>query len=154
MAAVLRKLPYIQAELASAWPPGRRRLHENLVTGAQRVYRPEFGGAAPAKPGDVRCGVRPGQYPAELAAWLAQADFVFHLAGVNRPQTEDEFQTGNVDFTAQVCERLLALGRPTPLVLSSSIQAELDNPYGQQAPGGACAGRYAEQSGARCRITG
>ena len=74
--------------------------------------------------------------PDELGALLAQADIVYHLAGVNRPQTEAEFITGNVDLTTQLCDRLLALGKATPVVLSSSIQAELDNPYGdQQAPG-------------------
>ena len=68
--------------------------------------------------------------PQELAEALAEADFVYHLAGVNRPQSEDEFRTGNVDLPAQVCNGLLALGKATPIVLSSSVQAALDNPYG------------------------
>lgn len=90
---------------------------------------------------------------AELERWLAEADFVFHLAGVNRPQVVDEFQTGNVDFTAQVCERLLALGRSTPLLLSSSTQAELDNPYGaSKREAEHVVGRYAQKSGARVVI--
>jgi UDP-2-acetamido-2,6-beta-L-arabino-hexul-4-ose reductase len=66
----------------------------------------------------------------ELAAGLGRADFVFHLAGVNRPQREDEFRTGNVELTQWVCDTLLAAGNPAPVVLSSSIQAERDNPYG------------------------
>ncbi len=61
--------------------------------------------------------------------WL-QADLVFHLAGVNRPQIGRGVQTGNVDLTAQMCDLLRQAGRATPIVLSSSIQAELDNPYG------------------------
>jgi UDP-2-acetamido-2,6-beta-L-arabino-hexul-4-ose reductase len=65
-----------------------------------------------------------------LADGLATADIVFHLAGVNRPQTEADFYTGNVAFTEQICDYLLAIGRPVPLVLTSSIQAMLDNPYG------------------------
>jgi len=90
---------------------------------------------------------------AELDAWLAQADFIFHLAGVNRPQTEAEFTTGNVDLTAQICARLVELGRAIPLVLSSSIQAELDNPYGiSKRQAEEVVKRYAEQTGARVII--
>ncbi len=90
---------------------------------------------------------------AELDAWLAQADFIFHLAGVNRPQTEAEFTIGNVDLTAQICARLMELGRAVPLVLSSSIQAELDNPYGiSKRQAEEVVKRYAEQSGARVII--
>ena len=89
----------------------------------------------------------------ELGALLAQADIVYHLAGVNRPQTEAEFTTGNVDLTTQVCDRLLGLGRTIPIVLSSSIQAELDNPYGvSKRQAEAVVVRYAETSGARCTI--
>lgn len=90
---------------------------------------------------------------AELETWLADADFIFHLAGVNRPQTVDEFKTGNIDFTAEICKRLLALGRVVPLVLSSSIQADLDNPYGVSKRGAEEAvSRYAQKSGARVII--
>ncbi len=90
---------------------------------------------------------------AELDAWLAQADFIFHLAGVNRPQTEAEFTAGNVDLTAQICARLMELGRAVPLVLSSSIQAELDNPYGiSKRQAEEVVKRYAEQTGARVII--
>jgi UDP-2-acetamido-2,6-beta-L-arabino-hexul-4-ose reductase len=91
--------------------------------------------------------------PTELEAWLAQADFVFHLAGVNRPQTEDEFQTGNVDLTAHICDSLQAQGKAAPLLLSSSIQADLDNPYGQSKRlAENVVTRYAEQSGATAFI--
>lgn len=89
----------------------------------------------------------------ELETWLAAADFVFHLAGVNRPQVVDEFQTGNVDFTALVCAHLLASGRKTPLLLSSSIQAELDNPYGvSKREAENIVVRYAQESGAHAVI--
>jgi UDP-2-acetamido-2,6-beta-L-arabino-hexul-4-ose reductase len=85
----------------------------------------------------------------ELETWLAQADFVFHLAGVNRPQTEEEFQTGNVDLTAQICDYLQAEGKATPLLLSSSIQADRDNPYGQSKhTAEQVVKRYAKESGA------
>jgi UDP-2-acetamido-2,6-beta-L-arabino-hexul-4-ose reductase len=67
---------------------------------------------------------------AALEEALSQADFVIHLAGVNRPETEDEFAAGNTDFTSTVCNLLAQHGRKIPVVLSSSTQAELDNPYG------------------------
>ena len=66
----------------------------------------------------------------ELRTWLDQADIVFHLAGINRPQSVEEYQTGNADFTARICEMLRQAGRTLKIVMSSSIQAELDNPYG------------------------
>lgn len=67
---------------------------------------------------------------ADLEVQLAVADLVYHLAGVNRPQSLEEFRTGNVDLTAHMCQLLLQAARATPIVLSSSIQAERDNPYG------------------------
>jgi UDP-2-acetamido-2,6-beta-L-arabino-hexul-4-ose reductase len=66
-----------------------------------------------------------------LESGLESADLIFHLAGVNRPETENEFNKGNADFTTEVCNRLLELGRSVPIVFTSSIQAALDNPYGK-----------------------
>ena len=70
-----------------------------------------------------------GNTRAELEEWAGTCDFVFHLAGVNRPKDPAEFATGNAGFT----EELLALlaRRPVPVLLSSSIQAALDNDYGK-----------------------
>ena len=91
--------------------------------------------------------------PQELDKRLTEADLVYHLAGVNRPQSEDEFRTGNVDLTIQVCDKLLAVGRPVPLVLSSSIQALLDNPYGiSKRQAEEVVARHAQQSGARVAV--
>lgn len=70
--------------------------------------------------------------PADRLSELAQrADLVFHLAGVNRPQHEDEFKTANADLTRRLCQCLAASGRPVPVVLASSTQAELANAYGK-----------------------
>ncbi len=66
----------------------------------------------------------------ELRAALETAEFVFHLAGVNRPSDDAEFQLVNVDFTAGLCSILRELGRSVPLLYASSTQATLDNPYG------------------------
>lgn len=71
------------------------------------------------------------QSVAELQQLAARAEAIIHLAGVNRPQQESEFAAGNTDLTRQLCAGLVAAGRSVPLILSSSIQAELDNPYGR-----------------------
>jgi UDP-2-acetamido-2,6-beta-L-arabino-hexul-4-ose reductase len=68
---------------------------------------------------------------AELESYLTEADVVYHLAGVNRPETEAEFEEGNVNLTRSIV-KLLQKHNKTPLiVMTSSIQAELDNPYGR-----------------------
>jgi len=61
---------------------------------------------------------------------LARADVIYHLAGVNRPMRGEELKKGNTDLTQQICDALQRLGRSPLLVLSSSTQAALDNPYG------------------------
>ncbi|MDR0890358.1 MAG: capsular polysaccharide biosynthesis protein CapF [Oscillospiraceae bacterium] len=69
--------------------------------------------------------------PSLLHDWCAQCDFVFHLAGVNRPKDEREFAQGNRDFTQMLLDTLAKAGNACPVMLSSSIQAQMDNPYGQ-----------------------
>ena len=68
--------------------------------------------------------------PAELTPALRIADVIVHLAGVNRPQHVEEFASGNAGFTEHICRQLQALARTPKIILSSSIQAEFDNPYG------------------------
>ena len=68
--------------------------------------------------------------PSVLSDYCRDCDFVFHLAGVNRPKQVSEFKTGNVDFTAKLLACLDAHRNPCPVMLSSSSQAALDNPYG------------------------
>ena len=68
--------------------------------------------------------------PAELEALVKEVDWVFHLAGVNRPQDPAEFREGNVDLTSRLLALLQADGRGVPVVFTSSIQAARDNPYG------------------------
>jgi UDP-2-acetamido-2,6-beta-L-arabino-hexul-4-ose reductase len=68
--------------------------------------------------------------PAELEAMLGEAEVIFHLAGVNRPKNEEEFKSGNAGLTEEICAILERLGRSPKIILASSIQAELDNPYG------------------------
>lgn len=68
--------------------------------------------------------------PEELERALTQAEVIYHLAGVNRPQDPEEFRKGNVEFTRYICSSLRAHNRKPLIVLSSSIQAELENAYG------------------------
>ncbi|MCU0921187.1 MAG: NAD-dependent epimerase/dehydratase family protein [Burkholderiaceae bacterium] len=68
---------------------------------------------------------------AEVDAALAKADFVFQLAGVNRPEDPAQFASGNAGFTRGLVGRMQALGRPVPIAFASSTQAALDNPYGR-----------------------
>ncbi|MGH2116684.1 NAD-dependent epimerase/dehydratase family protein [Aerococcus sp. L_32] len=66
----------------------------------------------------------------ELSEYASKADFVFHLAGVNRPQDNVEFTRGNVDFTSDLLTALANASNNAPIVLTSSIQAENDSSYG------------------------
>ena len=71
-----------------------------------------------------------------LDAYCRDCDFVFHLAGVNRPRDPAEFMTGNFGFTSTLLETLRRHGNTCPVMISSSIQATLDNPYGQSKRAG------------------
>ncbi|MCC8934864.1 UDP-2-acetamido-2,6-beta-L-arabino-hexul-4-ose reductase [Rhizobium sp. 'Codium 1'] len=74
------------------------------------------------------------QESSQIPELLDGVDFVFHLAGVNRPRETADFAVGNADLTAKLCVAVAsvfsATGRRIPVVFSSSIQAALDNPYG------------------------
>lgn len=67
----------------------------------------------------------------DLPELLKGVDCVLHLAGVNRPETEREFFEGNTDLTKKLIDVLTSLARPIPIIYSSSIQAEKNNPYGK-----------------------
>jgi len=66
----------------------------------------------------------------DILSYLQQADFVFHLAGVNRPLDTKEFNAGNVELTRFIIECLSGSNSCIPLVLTSSTQADDDNEYG------------------------
>ncbi|GIU32389.1 NAD-dependent epimerase/dehydratase family protein [Shewanella sp. MBTL60-007] len=89
----------------------------------------------------------------ELDSALESVDFIYHLAGINRPKTEDEFTKGNVDLTSRIVSKLKELNRQTPILLTSSIQAEHSNPYGvSKALAEDAVNQYAEQSKAKVFI--
>ncbi|TDA69589.1 SDR family oxidoreductase [Sulfuricurvum sp. IAE1] len=80
---------------------------------------------------------------------VANAAFVFHLAGINRPEDPSEFYTGNRDLTAEIVQAAAACGSSVPILMSSSIQAERDNDYGKsKREGEEALAVYAAQSGA------
>ncbi|MGA9467618.1 MAG: NAD-dependent epimerase/dehydratase family protein [Exiguobacterium marinum] len=63
--------------------------------------------------------------------YCRDAHFIYHLAGVNRPKHEEEFFEGNVGLTTHLLDVLTRVKSQAPIVYASSVQAELDNPYGQ-----------------------
>jgi len=65
-----------------------------------------------------------------LPELVRDADFIFHLAGVNRPKSPEEFVSGNTDLTKVLCDAVAASGKSIPVLYTSSSQAELENPYG------------------------
>jgi UDP-2-acetamido-2,6-beta-L-arabino-hexul-4-ose reductase len=64
-----------------------------------------------------------------LNAYINEVDFIFHLAGVNRPKTTDEFYSGNVELTNYIVDALKKEQKNTPILFTSSTQVELDNDY-------------------------
>lgn len=69
--------------------------------------------------------------PKLLEEYCARADFVFNLAGVNRPDDPAEFMAGNCGFAQRLLDSLKAAGNTCPVMLSSSVKAVEDNPYGK-----------------------
>jgi UDP-2-acetamido-2,6-beta-L-arabino-hexul-4-ose reductase len=89
----------------------------------------------------------------DLEDALKHVDVVFHLAGVNRPEKDEEFFTGNTGSTEDLCNLLRGLGRNPKIILSSSIQAELENPYGaSKRRAEEVLRRFAGETGAECVV--
>lgn len=94
----------------------------------------------------------------ELKRWCAEADFVFNLAGVNRPKDASEFMQGNFGFASTLLDTLQECGNTCPVMLSSSIQASLtgrfgDSEYGRSKKAGEeLFFRYGEDTGAKVLV--
>ncbi len=94
----------------------------------------------------------------EVNAYCAKADFVFHLAGINRPQDPEEFIQGNRDAAATLLNHLKAHGNTCPVMLASSLQATLKGRFSESAYGTSKkAGEdllfaYAEETGAKALV--
>ncbi len=74
--------------------------------------------------------------PNVLDSYTAHCDFVFHLAGVNRPKDQKEFMEGNFGFTSELLASLKKSRNTSPVLITSSIQAGLENPYGESKKAG------------------
>lgn len=74
--------------------------------------------------------------PIELDQYTSQCDFVYHLAGINRPKNECEFMKGNYGFTTELLNNLRKNNNKAPVLITSSIQVELDNLYGKSKKAG------------------
>lgn len=96
--------------------------------------------------------------PSDLDAYCKNCDFVFNLAGVNRPQNQDEFMKGNFGFASTLLDTLKKHGNTCPVMLSSSIQATLQGRFGESEYGKSKkAGedlffKYAEETGAKVLV--
>jgi len=91
---------------------------KNLIEGLQRLKEIEI------KKFDINDNI------ITLKNYLEEADLIFHLAGVNRPEKVEEFEIGNVNLTQTIVDILEKLKKNTPIVFTSSIQATKNNPYG------------------------
>lgn len=91
--------------------------------------------------------------PDLLEVYCAEAEFVFHLAGVNRPKEQLEFMDGNFGFTSVLLNTLKKYSNKCPVMISSSIQAELNNPYGESKKAGEdLLKTYGEETGSKILI--
>ncbi|MDO9566748.1 MAG: NAD-dependent epimerase/dehydratase family protein [Candidatus Desulfaltia sp.] len=91
--------------------------------------------------------------PEDLDSALGKTDCIIHLAGVNRPKNPDEFETCNTGSIDEICVKLKAIGRAPKIMLSSSIQADLDNPYGvSKRLAEEVLQRFTENTGAECVV--
>ncbi len=88
-----------------------------------------------------------------LDEYCSDCDFVFNLAGVNRPREQKEFMEGNFGFASALLEALKKHKNKCPIMISSSIQADLDNPYGQSKKAGEeLLIQYGKETGAKVYI--
>ena len=91
--------------------------------------------------------------PEDLDSALGKVDFIIHLAGVNRPEDPGEFESGNTGSIDEICAKLKVIGRSPKIVLSSSIQAELDNAYGiSKRRAEEVLQEFAKNTGAECVV--
>ncbi len=91
---------------------------KNLIEGLQKLKEIEI------KKFDINDNI------ITLKNYLKEADLIFHLAGINRPEKVEEFEIGNVNLTQTIVDILEKLEKNTPIVFTSSIQATKNNPYG------------------------
>ena len=128
---------------------------KNIRDGKDRVHK--INGME--NPSDLEiCSYDIDSTPEELDAYCADADFVFNLAGVNRPKDPEEFMAGNFGFASTLLDTLKKHGNKAPIMLSSSIQASLEGRFaGSEYGKSKLAGeelfrKYSEETGAKVLI--
>jgi UDP-2-acetamido-2,6-beta-L-arabino-hexul-4-ose reductase len=120
-----------------------------LVTGAEGFLGKNLSVALRRIPGVQVLSFDRNETIADLERFASEADVVYHLAGVNRPERVEEFEEGNAALTGTLVDRLARHGRKAPLLLSSSTQASVDNPYGRsKLHAEEIVRRYGRESGA------
>ncbi|TYC82201.1 capsular polysaccharide biosynthesis protein CapF [Acetobacterium wieringae] len=91
--------------------------------------------------------------PSLINKYCQEANFVYHLAGVNRPKDQAEFMEGNFGFTSTLLDALKQHKNTCPVMISSSIQAELKNPYGESKKAGEdLLFEYSKETGAKVLV--
>lgn len=89
----------------------------------------------------------------KLYSMISECDFICHLAGVNRPKNDEEFRQGNVGFTRELLYQIKRADKILPIIVISSIQATLDNPYGRSKYEAECMFcAYGKETGAHVYI--
>ena len=89
----------------------------------------------------------------QLSQYTKNCEFVFHLAGVNRPEKEEDFMKGNFGFTSILLDKLKQNNNKSSILITSSIQAELDNPYGKSKKAGEeLMFKYSKETGAKVYV--
>lgn len=91
--------------------------------------------------------------PELLDSYTKECEFVYHLAGVNRPENTEEFMTGNFGFSSILLNNLKKHNNKAPVLITSSIQATLDNPYGiSKKAGEDLIFSYSQETGAKVYV--
>ena len=128
---------------------------KNIRDGKDRVHKIH----GLENPSDLEiCSYDIDSTPEELDAFCADADFVFNLAGVNRPKDPEEFMAGNFGFASTLLDTLKKHGNKAPIMLSSSIQASLEgrfagSDYGKsKLAGEELFRKYSEETGVKVLI--
>jgi UDP-2-acetamido-2,6-beta-L-arabino-hexul-4-ose reductase len=124
-----------------------------LITGADGFIARNLAMRLAVTPGVDVLDYRRQSDAGALERLVLAADFVFHLAGVNRAAAESDFLEGNIELTRALCAALESHGKATPVVYSSSAQADLNNHYGRTKRGAEqLLVTYAERTGARVGV--
>ncbi len=105
------------------------------VTGSEGFIGRHVVEALGRRAGTRVSGIDVGTPAGNVREALLTAEAVIHLAGVNRPVSPDEYETGNAGFTRDLCRMLSEAGRKPLVIFTSSTQAALDNPYGRSKRG-------------------